>query len=70
MSKVTAEEFVKAWQQSKSLKEVSQKTGINSASLHSRSSHYRKNNVPLKYFERQRKNDYAALAELAKKLSK
>src|SRR3990170_1221542 len=49
-SRVSAEEFVKVWQNSNSLNEVSERTGISAAYANSRACRYRKNGVPLKKF--------------------
>ena len=69
-NRVTAEEFVKLWQASSSLHEVSERSGISAAYANSRACRYRKNGVALKKFPRARKLDWAALADLAKSCGK
>jgi transposase-like protein len=48
--KVSAREFVKAWQESSSVAEVARKVGSNSNACRVRAFRYRQNGVELKHF--------------------
>jgi len=63
----TPEQFVKAWQESESVKEVSEKTGIPTATASGRARDYRERGIPLKMMRRGRNFlDVAKLKKLAK----
>ena len=65
---VSAEEFVKIWQQAESAAEVAEKCGINRGSAMCRASRMRKAGVSLKMMGgAPHKLDVAALSALAKK---
>ena len=68
---VTAEEFVKAWQSSKTARDVVEMLGgrISAAGAKVRACQYRRKGVPLRHF-RTVNIDYKALAALAKKEAK
>ena len=72
MSTVPSEEFVKVWQTSVNLDEVVQRLGIKRGAAVRRATSFRKHGVPLKKFPSpnggRERNDYAALAELARSL--
>jgi hypothetical protein len=69
-NRISAEEFVKAWQTSNSLMEVSEITGMIAAYANSRACRYRKNGVALKKFPRAKNVDWKGLADLAKSCAK
>lgn len=68
---VTPEEFVHAWQGSKSMDEVAEKTGLRIESVRARGHRFRKKGVPLKKFASQGRpaTDWAALKKLAEELA-
>lgn len=61
---VSAEEFVKIWQTSKSTKEIVKRTQSNAKAVGVRAAIFRHKGVPLKKF-RTARHDYVALAKLA-----
>ena len=63
-ARVSAEEFVRAWQTSNSMVEVAEKTGMSIVAVSSRVAMYRRKGVPLKPY-RIRKIDWEALASYA-----
>ncbi len=65
---VAAEAFVKAWQGSKTLDEIEQKTGMFRTRIQSRATLLRGRGVPLKHFKRTL--DIPALTKLAKECEK
>lgn len=69
---VSAEDFVIAWQQSSSVKEVAQKLNLDPRVVDYRGKYYRRHGVPLKRFPRLRKRqyDWDELAELARRMEK
>ncbi len=68
---VSPEAFVRAWQSSKTVDEVAQKTGLDLRAARQRASIYRKKGVPLQRFAGGRfsKPDWAALTALAEELA-
>jgi len=68
---VTPEEFVRAWQASKSLAEVAEKTGMRVESVRARGFRFRKKGVPLHSFGATGRpaTDWEALKKLAKELA-
>jgi hypothetical protein len=69
-SSVSAEDFVRAWQQSESVAEVVEKTGSTVAAVYMRAKTYRKRGIALKTFRpRTDKLDVQALQKLAAELS-
>lgn len=68
---VSPEEFVRAWQTSKSVIEVGEKTGIDLRAARQRASMYRKQGVPLQRFPGGRgvKPNWPALTALAEELA-
>lgn len=65
----TAEQFVKAWQESSSCKEAAEKLGLNVYNMSIRASQYRKKGIKLKYMSgggtgRHKKLDIDALNKL------
>jgi hypothetical protein len=60
-AKVTAEEFIKIWQQAKSVAEVAEKTGLTRLAAIRRATVYRGHNVRLKKFDGGRKFDWTSL---------
>lgn len=72
--KVTAEEFVKAWQTSESIDQVAEKTGLEVSTCKVKASQFRHAGIPLQMFRAGprgpkaggKRLDIAALAELAK----
>ncbi len=72
---VTAEEFIRVWQTSKSRKEVMQKTGMDSRQVSARLHYYRTvKEVPLKDFRQAKRGpggiDWEDLRKLAQDLMK
>ena len=65
--RVAADEFVKTWQSSKTVGDVSKKLGITNPVLCARAVRYRKSGIPLKKFTRGAVLNVAALKELATK---
>lgn len=65
----TPEQFVMAWQESNSVAEVSEKTGIPTATASGRARDYRVHGIPLKMMHKAGKRllDVKALTKLAKK---
>jgi len=68
---VTPEDFVRAWQSSKSLAEVAEKTGMRTESVRARGFRFRKKGVPLKSLSTAGRpaTDWEALKKLAKELA-
>jgi len=68
---VSPEEFVRAWQASNDMAEVSAKTGLKIESVRARGHRFRKKGVPLKRFAAQGRpaTDWEALKKLAEKLA-
>jgi hypothetical protein len=70
MKEFTPEEFVRAWQTSKIIKEVCERTGLSKIQASNRASYYRKKGIPLKKFSRGWENlDIPALTALAESLA-
>jgi hypothetical protein len=68
-SKISAEDFVTAWQTSHSLEEVAEKTGLLKGTASARAAYYRKRGVGLKLYRRGGPPiDIKALASLANQL--
>ena len=66
MSKVTPEEFVRAWQASSSVGEAAESLGLSRRAAASRACFYRKRGVALKLFQRgSRPLDVSALNAIA-----
>lgn len=63
---LTAEKFSELWQQSKSLREFSEKTGISRRSASVRAAKYRKHGVPLKFFRNAGQVDWNHVADIAR----
>lgn len=61
---LSAEEFIKAWQTSKNLKEVVEKTNASRDALRNRASLYRKRGVPLRRFKRGKRGPKLDVKEL------
>ena len=66
--KITAEEFVRIWQQAGSLDEVAQKVGSSREACYSRARYYRSRSVPLKPLDRRRVFVWPKLIALAESL--
>lgn len=49
---VTRNEFIRAWESSENIQEVSDKTGLKKTSCQTRASKYRADGIPLKHFAR------------------
>lgn len=49
---ITAEEFIRVWQNAETMKQVTDTLGITQGYASSRASRFRKAGVPLKYFSR------------------
>jgi hypothetical protein len=63
---ITPEQFVRAWQESCTLAEVSQKTGLPKSTCYNRARYYRRKGVGLKAIQKQRNLiSWAALNVLA-----
>jgi hypothetical protein len=70
-AKVTAEEFIKIWQQAKSVAEVAEKTGLKIAAARRRASVYRTiYDVMLKKFKSGQRYDWTALQRAAHRYRK
>ena len=68
LSGISPEEFVKIWQSSKTLFEVSERMGLSKKIASARAGYYRSKGVPLKHFKKPIAWD--ALADLAEKTLK
>jgi len=66
MSKATPKQFVKAWQESSSLKEVAEKLGMKPTTANSRASFYRSKGIPLKKMRGGRFVDWDELKQFAR----
>jgi len=66
--KVSPKQFIEVWQRAKSVKEVSEKTGMKVSAASARAWHYRLKGVNLKRFRGRQKADWAALKILADSL--
>ena len=66
--RVSAEEFIFAWQTSDNISEVAAKTGMPSGSVRVRGHNYKKKGIPLKKITREKTKDWKALATYAKKV--
>lgn len=62
---VPPEEFIRAWQTSKTLDDVKTKTGMPRANCLTRASYYRRKGIQLKTLVSAQKHDWTALADLA-----
>lgn len=71
MAKATPEEFIEAWQQSSSVKEVAKRLNMPPKTVSSRASYYRKKKVPLKKMRSSGRGplNWKKLAELARELA-
>lgn len=68
---MTDEDFVKAWQNAKSLAEVSELIGSKKSVVSCRAAYMRKNGVPLKAMVHSRRaKDWPALKKLAEELGR
>ena len=66
-NRISAEEFVEAWQKAESIEEMADKFGTEALRLSGRAAVYRAKGVPLKKFARRGQVlDFTALAKLAK----
>lgn len=65
---VSAEDFVRAWNESSSVQEVADRLGMPKPIAHARACNYRRKGIPIKPMRRQyrRKLDIPALQRLAK----
>lgn len=69
--KVKPEDFIRIWQESKRVREVSEKTGLTMHSVKDKARRFRRKGIPLKEMvPRMKKLDYEGLIKLAKSLQK
>lgn len=64
-SKISARDFIKAWQTSDTIEDVISKTKMSRAAINSRAYIYKKRGVPLKKMENSGGYDWDKLAEYA-----
>ena len=69
MSKVSAREFVEAWQTSTTFQQVMDKTGMKRQAVNTRSYNYRAKGVPLKKLATDRTIDWKELADFTQSLN-
>ncbi len=68
--KVSAEDFITAWQTAESVEEVSERLGMSKSAAMTRASNYRRvHEIPLKKFYRSSKLDKKRLRDLATSLA-
>jgi hypothetical protein len=68
IARIEPEQFITIWQQSASLAEVAQKTGMPKNSCYSRAAYYTRKGVPMKKFSKPKSDLWDDLAELAETL--